>query len=131
MLTVEERRLIFQYCWEHPVASCVPCHAEYRLPELAADVFRGLSHLCPKCRADLSASAREHLASRTALRVQAREIRGRAQDARQVSVDFGKQSQQASDHADLLDAEAESVEDEASRFRARPRSEDGSTPSSA
>ena len=36
MLTLEERRLIFQYCWDHPVASCVPCHAEYRLPGLAA-----------------------------------------------------------------------------------------------
>jgi hypothetical protein len=61
MLTAEERRLI-QHCWEHPVASCVPCHAEYRLTELAADLFRGLSHLCPHCRADLSASTREHLA---------------------------------------------------------------------
>ena len=79
MLTVEERRLIFQYCWEHPVASCVPCHAEYRLPELGADVFRGLSHLCPRCRADLSASAREHVASCTALRVQEAEARERAQ----------------------------------------------------
>jgi hypothetical protein len=130
MLTLEERRIIFQYCWERPVASCVPCHAEYRLTELAADPFRGLSHLCPRCRADLSASAREHLASCTALRVQAREIRGRAQDARQDSVDLGKRSQQASDCADLLDAEADAVEDDASRFRARPRSEDGTNPSS-
>jgi hypothetical protein len=66
----------------------------------------------------------------TALRVQAREIRGRAQDARQDSVDLGKRSQQASDRADLLDAEADAVEDDASRFRARRRPEEGTAPSS-
>ena len=130
MLTLEERRLIFQYCWDHPVASCEPCQRSYRLPELAADVFRGLSHLCPHCRADLSASARAHLASCTALRVQAREIRGRAQDARQDSVELGKRSQQASDRADLLDAEADAVEDDASRVRAQRRPEEGTAPSS-
>ena len=37
MLTVEERRLIFQYCWDHPVASCGSCQHDYRLPELGAD----------------------------------------------------------------------------------------------
>jgi hypothetical protein len=77
MLTVEERRLLFQYCWDHAVASCGPCQADYRLPELGADPFRGLSHLCPRCRADLSASAREHVASCTALRVQEAEARER------------------------------------------------------
>jgi hypothetical protein len=78
----------------------------------------------------LSASAREHLSSCTALRAQARKIRGRAQDAHADSVDLRKQSQQASDRADLLDAEAEAVEDDASRFQGRPRPEEGSTPSS-
>jgi hypothetical protein len=70
MLTVQERGLLFIHCSEHAVASCGQCDADYRLMELAADVFRGLSHLCPKCREDLSPSTRDHLASCTVLRAQ-------------------------------------------------------------
>jgi hypothetical protein len=63
MLTPEERRLIFLYCMDHPVARCGPCHEEYRRTELAADLLRGLSHLCPKCFMDLTESVREHIAT--------------------------------------------------------------------
>ena len=57
MLTYDERRLIFQYCWEHLVASCEPCQTQYRIDQLGVDLYgERRSHLCPECRADLSDS---------------------------------------------------------------------------
>jgi hypothetical protein len=83
MLTPDERRLIFRYCWDHLVASCEPCQTHYRIDQLGIDLFRGLSHLCTKCRADLKASVRKHIASCTALRVQEAEAQEREKRNRQ------------------------------------------------
>jgi hypothetical protein len=83
MLTPDERRLIFRYCWNHLVASCEPCQTHYRIDQLGIDSFRGLSHLCTKCRADLKASVRKHIASCTALRVQEAEAQEREKRNRQ------------------------------------------------
>jgi hypothetical protein len=43
-------------------------------------LFRNRTHLCTKCRADLKASVREHLASCTALRVLEAEARKRERE---------------------------------------------------
>ena len=82
MLTPDERRLIFRYCWDHLVASCEPCQTQYRIDQLGVDLFRGRTHLCTKCRADLKASVREHLASCTVLRAQEAEARKREREKR-------------------------------------------------
>ena len=80
MLTPAERRLIFQYCWDHLVASCEPCQTQYRIDQLGVDLSRNLTHLCTKCRSDLKASVREHLASCTMPRVQEAEARERERE---------------------------------------------------
>src|SRR5438128_7871814 len=63
MLMPEERALLFRACCDHPVAKCRRCRCSFRMTELAADLFQGLSHLCPRCRIDLTDAAGEHLLS--------------------------------------------------------------------
>src|SRR2546425_10017320 len=63
MLTPGERSLLFRACWDHPSAKCGRCAGSFRSNHLAADLFRGLSHLCPLCRVDLTESLRAHLLS--------------------------------------------------------------------
>ena len=63
MLTPPERALLFRACWNHPVAKCEQCGRSFKLQDLAADLSRRLSHLCPLCHIDLSNAAREHLIS--------------------------------------------------------------------
>ena len=117
MLSPEERDLLFQYCWGHVVARCPKCGSAYRMQDLGADLTRQQSTFCSLCRISLVRSIRAHLASCTALRVRAAAIRGRARDAHDEAVTLRKQSEQASDRADILDAEADAAEDEAARFR--------------
>ena len=60
-LNNEERALLFTFCWDHPVAQCGACYQSFRQHQLAADLFGHHSHLCPRCRTDLTANLREHL----------------------------------------------------------------------
>lgn len=60
-LNYEERALLYQFCWDHAVAECGACGLRFRQHELAADLFGHRSHLCPKCRADLTPALRSHL----------------------------------------------------------------------
>jgi hypothetical protein len=43
------------------VADCRPCAEGFRQHELATDLSGNLTHLCPRCRADLTDSIRGHL----------------------------------------------------------------------
>lgn len=101
MLTQQERALLFRYCWDHPVASCSQCKAEYRVQELGADLFQGFSHLCPTCRADLTQSAREHLLSCTVLQAQRAESEA-AKELQHRSTELQEDNQQARDRAESL-----------------------------
>jgi hypothetical protein len=117
MLSLEERRLLFVYCWDHAVAYCRDCDLHCELTVLGADLSRNRTHLCPRCRVDLSASAQAHLSTCTLLRIQAEEARERARVTRQQSRELQKESRQARDRAEVLSAEAESLRDEAERLR--------------
>ena len=85
MLSPEERCLLFQYCRDHLIAYCRDCDSQYRRTQLGADLSRDLSHLCPRCRGDLSATVRAHLASCTLVRIRAEEAREGARLTRQQS----------------------------------------------
>ena len=60
-LNYEERALLFMFCWGHPVAVCSACDQNFRQHELATDLFDHRTHLCPRCRMDLTVTIREHL----------------------------------------------------------------------
>ena len=105
MLTPAERSLLFRACWDHPVATCDQCGGSFKMHQLAADLFRGLSHLCPNCHRDLSHTAREHLIScgRAAL-LDAQHVVAEAKAIRESSAAIRKDAQQA---CDTVSAEAE------------------------
>ena len=105
-LTSEERSLLAVYCSRHAAAYCLGCDRRFRLSELAADMIAGRSNLCPKCRGDLTASARAHLFGCVLL---PSEIRRRAQEVREAAQRLVKQSQQARDRSDVLMREAEAA----------------------
>ena len=62
-LNDDDRALLFKCCWDHVVAECVSCRQGFRQHELAADLFKHRTHLCPRCRTDLTGSIREHLSA--------------------------------------------------------------------
>ena len=117
LLTPDEHRLLFVFCADHPVADCVSCDAKYKPDDLGSPDSHSLGYCCPTCRADLTASARKHLATCTLILVQADEIRQRAQATRQHSVALRKRSEQARDRAEVLGVEAESARERAARLR--------------
>ena len=95
----EERLLLFRYCWDHAVAECPPCVGAYRLTALAMDLFAHTEHLCPRCRADLTATVRAHLHTCTMLPTN---VRQRAREAREAAHRLVKQSRELVDSADVL-----------------------------
>ncbi len=105
-LNYEERALLFMFCWGHPVAACVSCSQSFRQHELAADLFDHRTHLCPRCRTDLTVSIREHL---FACALVPTEVRWRAEDARDAARRLIKHRHQLSSQADILKHEAESA----------------------
>ena len=108
MLTPAERALLFVACWDHPVVACEGCGASFKMHELATDLFRGLSHLCPYCRVDLTEAAREHLIScGVAARLDAQNVVAEARALQETSAKIRKDVQQQSDRAERLRAEAE------------------------
>jgi len=110
MLTPAERVLLFRACWNHPVARCEQCGRSYKLPDLAVDPLRRLSHLCPLCRIDLTNAARQHLIScGAAARLDAQNVVAEARALCETSAMIRKDAQQARDTARLLRAEADAA----------------------
>jgi len=105
-LNYEERALLFMFCWGHPVAACSACDQNFRQHELATDLFDHRTHLCPRCRMDLTVTIREHL---FACALVPTEVRWRAEDARDAARRLIKQRHALSNQADLLKHEAESA----------------------
>ena len=103
-LTPEERAVLFRYCFDHAVAECGKCNQDFRQTELAADLFASRTHLCPRCRVDLTERLREHVYSCALL---PSEVRRRAREARAAARRLVKESHQISDRADVLTREAE------------------------
>jgi len=110
MLTPAERALLFRACWNHPVARCEQCGRSFNLQDLAADLFRRLSHLCPLCRIDLSYTAREHLIScGMVVRLDAENLRAESRALHEKSVALRKEAQRLCDAAGVVQAEAEAA----------------------
>jgi hypothetical protein len=105
-LTAEERALLFVYCSDHVIAHCLGCDMRFRMTELAADPLGARTNLCPRCRRDLTESARAHLytcaTAPAVIRLHARRVREAAQH-------LVKQSHQARDRSDVLMREAEAA----------------------
>jgi len=106
MLTVEERALLFVYCFGHAVAFCLNCDLRFRMAELAADALGSRTNLCPHCRRDLTQSARAHVYSCAILPA---EVRLKAQAVREAAQHLVKESQQLRDTSDVLIREAEAA----------------------
>jgi hypothetical protein len=102
-LSLEERVLLYEYCWEHAVGECVVCARSFRPDELLSGLS-GDTDLCPQCRNDLSDSVRAHLYRCAMLPA---EVRRRAQEARAAAQKLVKESGQLQDRADVLMREAE------------------------
>lgn len=103
-LSPEERAMLFTYCSDHNVASCVPCDSTFRMPELGADLLANRTNVCPRCRRDLTESVRVHLFGCVVL---PSELRLRAQEVRDAARLLIKRSQELLDKADVLIREAE------------------------
>ena len=105
-LTAEERALLFVFCSNHAVAQCLACGLSFRLLDLAADGLGSRTNLCPRCRRDLTQSARAHVYSCAMLPA---EVRLKAQAAREAAQHLVKESQQLRDTSDVLIREAEAL----------------------
>ncbi len=111
-LTPEERSVLFYYCLDHPVARCGTCAQSFGLSELTADLLSGRTHLCPRCRRDLTAIVRTHLYGCAMLPA---EVRRRAQVLCEAARRLVKGSRQLHDQADILIREAEVAVEESRR----------------
>src|SRR5262252_3002856 len=106
MLTAEEQALLFVYCSGHAAAYCLGCDLRFRPAELAADALGSRTNLCPRCRRDLTQSARAHLYSCAMLPA---EIQRRAKEVREAAQNLVKESKQLRDTSDVLIREAEAL----------------------
>ena len=105
-LSREERTLLFHYCVGHAVADCRPCADGFRQHELATDLSGNHTHLCPRCRADLTDSIRAHLYACAML---PEPVRIKTQALREVTQKVIEQSQKPADHAGQLSRETEAI----------------------
>jgi hypothetical protein len=106
ILSAEERALLSVYCQDHQVGQCAPCGGRYALSEFVSDLLSGQTHLCPRCRRDLTNSVRAHLYDCV---VMPAEVRRKAQVARETAQRLVKRSRQLGDAADVLTREAEAA----------------------
>jgi len=77
---------------------------QYRITELAGDPLGGRTSLCPRCRRDLTETARAHLFSCVVL---PDEMKLRTREVRDAAQRLIKRSQQNVDRSDVLIREAE------------------------
>jgi hypothetical protein len=108
-LTGDERALLFSYCLNHPVARCEACARSFHLNEMTADLLGGRTHLCRRCRRDLTESVRTHLYGCKMLPA---EVRRRAQALREAAQLLVKETRELCDKADVLIQEAEAAFEE-------------------
>jgi hypothetical protein len=107
VLTPGQRALLFQACWEHAVAHCARCRVSFK-PRQLNDLFRGYSHLCPRCRRDLSGSIRQHLiACATATLLASHDVVAEAKVLRERSTKIRKNAHRLRDAASVVTAEAQ------------------------
>jgi len=106
MLTVDERAVLFYFCLNHAVARCLACARSFQLSELTADLLSGRTHLCPRCRRDLTDNVRSHLYGCAVLPA---EVRQKAQTLREAARHLVKESRQLRGRADVLAREAEAA----------------------
>jgi hypothetical protein len=99
VLSPEERVVLFRFCSAHTVAECEHCAKSYHITELAADLFSGREHQCPRCRADLIESVRAHLYNCAILPAA---VLQRAREAREVAQRLMKRDGELGDGADVL-----------------------------
>src|SRR5262245_64787146 len=97
-LSSEERAVLYQYCWHHPVAECTACRASVRISNR--------THLCPRCHVDLSASVRAHLSACSWL---PRVVRYRVEAARVTARKLINDGGSARSEAEHLMREAEAA----------------------
>ena len=105
-LSHEERALLFKYCFGHSVVECATCRQSFRQQELGSDLLGNRTHLCPRCRGDLTETLRTHLYSCEML---PRAVRLRAQEVREASQKLIRESARLSPVAFTLLAEAEAA----------------------
>jgi hypothetical protein len=105
-LSQEKRTLLFKYCIGHAVADCRSCAEGFRPHELATDLSGNHTHLCPRCRADLTDRIRAHLYACAML---PEPVRIKTQALRDVTQKVIEQSQQHADHAGPLSRETEAI----------------------
>ena len=120
MLSPDERAALVVYCHDHAVAVCPACSAALHSSEIGTEVMLGHRDFCPRCRADLTPVLRQHLAGCTWIRVQGREVRERAHEARDQARQTSKDSQQLRDQADVLAREAEAAQQKSRDARRGP-----------
>ncbi len=107
-LNYEERSLLTKFCWSHAVAECHVCAGRYRQQELAAELVGHRVHLCPSCRADLTASLRAHLTTCPAVPGQ---VRPSAEKSEPPARRHVRESHDLSSRTDALMREAEAAID--------------------
>ena len=105
-LSREERVLLFRHCRGHAVAKCPACAQSFRQHQLGADLLGHRSHLCPRCRTDLTESLRGHLYGCAML---PEEVRLKAQEVRDAARRLAKHSSELRERADVLMREAEAA----------------------
>jgi len=113
-----DERFALAYCFDHPVADCARCRRGYREVDLVA---HSLTHFCPSCRQDLTASIRAHLETCAMV---PEEVRRRARAAREAAETLIKRSHELADRADVLMREAEATLAELRDTRRQPASKD-------
>jgi hypothetical protein len=104
-LSLEERVLLFRYCFDHAVAECTHCRLSFRPKELTS-LIGNCTRPCPGCGADLTQAIRAHLYG---CEVLPPELRLKAQEVREATQKLLKRSQETVDRADVLMREAEAA----------------------
>jgi len=102
----EERALLFKYCFGHAVATCPDCNQSFRQQELASDLLGNRTHLCARCRVDLTEGVRAHLYGCAIL---PEAVRQRARQAREAAQRLIKESHGLTGNAFVLIAAAEAA----------------------
>jgi hypothetical protein len=106
VLSPEERLLLFAYCLEHAVAECKNCVLQFRMRELALDPLSRSTLNCQRCRRDLTDSIRDHFYGCAMV---PKDVRRRAQAARETAQRLVKRTRELRDAADVLIREAEAA----------------------
>jgi hypothetical protein len=107
MLSSSERAMMIRCCYAHDVAFCHDCAQSFRIQRLGADRLEGKTEICPRCRADLSDSIRDHLRScEPVATLRSRKLVGESRALQEVSRVFRRNAKRTIDDAATRVAEA-------------------------